>query len=203
MHRRGFAPLILLFIVSIIGLTIFAYLKKANINKVTSLPPLASISPTPIPSTFPTKKPVIYTPLPTKTPTKNPTPLASYIPLSSSTPTINPSFNPSQIPLPNFEKNGTVTITSPNGGETFHSGDTMHITWTTSGPLTNFNLFLSSGPNTRIPIKEVYYGAGSYDWTVNIGSGTDTQFKIYAYGINLNGVLADDYSNNNFTVPRP
>ena len=100
----------------------------------------------------------------------------------------------------------TITVTSPNGGESWAKGSTHLITWTSTG-ITNtanvniklykggvFNRSIITTPNT-----------GTYAWTLpnisDLSVGANYKVRIAtAYGSNVN---ASDYSNNNFTITVP
>jgi hypothetical protein len=78
----------------------------------------------------------------------------------------------------------SITITSPNGGESWVAGSTHNITWTTDSPAisavkleystdagTTWNLITASAPNT-----------GSYSWTLS-DLFTTSQLKVRATGL--------------------
>lgn len=115
--------------------------------------------------------------------------------------TVTPSTNP---PKPAIH-----TIISPNGGETYNTGDTVNIKWSPSG---------TSGDTVKIEVGYVHpdstYPGGTYveDWiidkTANTGSYSWVIPEYYGTGIRTgsfsikvtsvaNGM---DYSDNKFTI---
>ena len=105
----------------------------------------------------------------------------------------------------------SITVTSPNGGETWKIGETKNITWTASG--------LPNGDYDRIIVSAVDFSGGaieysiatllpsqrSYSWVVpvetsqgNITGGN--KFKIRVVYLALIGNNAEDYSDNFFSI---
>src|SRR5688500_8698591 len=93
-----------------------------------------------------------------------------------------------------------LTLTSPNGGEVLSVGSVHRITWNSSANInmvaigymacsTCFNLIAINIPNT-----------GYYDWTVFVGSTTNTQYRILVIGYQTGAGLAADTSDSAFTV---
>lgn len=93
----------------------------------------------------------------------------------------------------------TVAVTSPNGGETLTVGSVVHVTWNSTNS-DKVMLGYSDCPSCLNWITSIIPNTGSYDWTVNVGNGINTQFKIYviAYKTDVGSVF--DYSDNYFTV---
>lgn len=210
---RGIVFFPILFIILTISLLSFSLYKKYVNKPFSTFQPSSqfSSSPSPSPVLTPdsTKKTASPSPVSTSTSiTPSPTnsgpqnSAANNTIYSTPFPTKTPFPTTTPLPSPTFNKAATVTLTSPNGGEQYQVGQTVRISWTTTGPLTNFMIGYSSGPGSLSWIDEAYYGTGYYDWRVNVGTGTDTQFKIYVSGVNLNGILVSDYSDNYFTVNR-
>jgi hypothetical protein len=95
--------------------------------------------------------------------------------------------------------NPTVTVTSPNGGESWRDGSTHNITWTSTGQIANVKIEYSidSGVSYRL-ITASTGNNGSYSWRVsdplskhclvkishyanpNIFDTSDAVFEIYA-----------------------
>lgn len=95
----------------------------------------------------------------------------------------NPAPAPQTVPS---ISNGSIKITSPNGGETFKLGDTVHITWNVqnapAGSQLDLELFeitgdrpvisaqgvctncTESGLRSGVPYVSVTNGAGSAEW---------------------------------------
>lgn len=61
----------------------------------------------------------------------------------------------------------SVTVKSPNGGETLYAGDTHEITWSTGGNITEVAIHYSADNGTTwTVITESAENTGSFDWTV-------------------------------------
>jgi hypothetical protein len=73
----------------------------------------------------------------------------------------------------------SITITGPNGGETFEQGDTLTFTWTDNlaGPV---HLQLLKGGTVVTEIVASTLSDGSYDWVlpVSLVSGSDYRLRI-------------------------
>ncbi|MBN1352069.1 T9SS type A sorting domain-containing protein [candidate division KSB1 bacterium] len=99
----------------------------------------------------------------------------------------------------------SITVTSPNGGETWDAGSTHNITWTSSG----FFFYVKIQYTTN-------YGGGFFFWTTivdstandgshswNLPSGVNSsncRVKIIGYG---DGSTTSDFSDENFTIQPP
>lgn len=99
---------------------------------------------------------------------------------------------------------GTITVISPNGGETWPFRSTHNITWTAPG--VSGRLEITLWKNQRlvgIIAKNIDPASGSYTWLVgDLGwsaclVGTDFKIKIKE-----NGTPVYDMSDNNFTLTR-
>lgn len=89
----------------------------------------------------------------------------------------------------------SVSVTTPNGGETLTGGGTYNVTWSAPGVADTINLYysLDSGINFPNTIATALTNDGSYTWTVpNISSST---VKVKAMSGSLN-----DISDSNFTI---
>lgn len=61
----------------------------------------------------------------------------------------------------------TITVTAPNGGETFFIGDTRQITWTNSGSINTVAIQYSSDSGvTWTPVTDSTTNDGVFDWVV-------------------------------------
>lgn len=127
-----------------------------------------------------------------------PTPISLTTITSSTTPTIQHTTTPTQAP------SKFVTVTYPNGGETFKVGDTVHITWSASSDFSRWSIGYSYGPNNLNWINAGLYSfsARSIDWVVpsNVALNTPPQIKIYVQGLNSATDYYSDQSDNFFTV---
>ena len=83
----------------------------------------------------------------------------------------------------NFRLKGKLTITAPNGGQTWVVGSPENITWTTVGAIANAKLEYSTDGGSTWPAGNVIIastpaGAGSYGWTVADGISTQARIRI-------------------------
>ncbi|MCH8033697.1 MAG: hypothetical protein IH950_08080 [Bacteroidetes bacterium] len=92
----------------------------------------------------------------------------------------------------------TITITSPNGGENWHSPPTHFITWTANFPggRVDIQLFKSDILDSDIRINTA--NDGSYTWTIaeTIPPGSDYKVKLSHH--DFSSVF--DFSDNDFTI---
>lgn len=148
-----------------------------------AVPPTPSVTPTPQPTLLPTP---IATPsaIPTPTPTAKPTP--SPIPTTTSTPTPTPVR--------------FVTINSPNGGETLIVGQLYRITWKSSANIDKVIVSYVSASGTLGTITSIIPNTNFYDWVVNVGNTSNSQFKIDIMGYQTGVGSATDQSDNYFTI---
>ncbi|MBP9151320.1 MAG: T9SS type A sorting domain-containing protein [Flavobacteriales bacterium] len=97
----------------------------------------------------------------------------------------------------------SITVTSPNGGETFSAGGNMPITWTStnlSGALLAIEIIRCSDNSVITP--EIAYNTandGTQPWTIpsNFAAG---QYKIKIYRVNPNPPAIFDLSDACFTI---
>jgi hypothetical protein len=98
-----------------------------------------------------------------------------------------------------FEIKGILTLTSPNGGETWFVGSSHAITWTPTGtiPFVKLEYSIDGGNTYPNPIIASTNGpAGTYTWTVADAIGTNLKVRVS----NTADVSVNDASNNTFTV---
>ena len=91
---------------------------------------------------------------------------------------------------------GTITVNSPNGGESWTGGGTYNITWSASG-FSNVKLEYSAdnGGTWSVIASSVSASTGSYAWTVPNSSTTAARVRASdAYG------SASDISDGTFTL---
>jgi hypothetical protein len=97
----------------------------------------------------------------------------------------------------------SLTVTSPNGGETWQMGDTHNITWTTNGgfPETLQIVVRQGSTNVALIKKKVDPSSGSYSWTVGdcikgaVPTGSDLKILVAEKGYPV-----EDLSDANFTL---
>lgn len=90
---------------------------------------------------------------------------------------------------------GELTVSSPNGGESWQVGTTQAINWTSSGMTGDVNLFLYKGGVFHSDIASAPVSAGSYQWIIPLGQtpGNDYQVRISQGSI-------EDFSDSNFSL---
>ena len=72
----------------------------------------------------------------------------------------------------------SVTVTSPNGGESWSSGSTRAITWTSSG-LANVKIeYTLNGTSWTVAASSVAASAGTFSWTVPTTSTTTARVRV-------------------------
>ena len=94
----------------------------------------------------------------------------------------------------------SLTVTSPNGGETLFVGDTKTITWASSSVIDKVSIGWSTGPGSLNWIANNIPNTNSYNWNVNVGNTTNTQFKIWMIGYQTGTGSVTDESDNFFAV---
>ena len=90
----------------------------------------------------------------------------------------------------------TLSVTSPNGGESWTAGSVHNITWTTTGTVANVKIEVSmEGGANYTTIVASTANTGSYSWTVPSTSGASSRIRVSdAAG------TASDTSDGNFTI---
>jgi hypothetical protein len=94
-----------------------------------------------------------------------------------------------------------ITITSPNGGETWGTGSSGNITWTSNGVTGNVNIQLSrdGGATYTTIIPNTPIAAGTKAWTVTSPVTTTARIKV----ISISTPSVFDASDANFTIATP
>lgn len=94
----------------------------------------------------------------------------------------------------------TITVTSPNGGESWTLGSTYPITWTSTNMLGNLGIKLLIGTSGNYSTVGFVQNpaVGTYDWTIQSPVQPGTQMKIVLYDV-LQPAIADT-SDNFFTI---
>jgi len=95
----------------------------------------------------------------------------------------------------------SITVTAPNGGETWYANSHRNITWTSTGFADNVKIELSTdaGASWSQVITASTANTGTYDWTVPSLAGmplTNCRVRIS----NASGSSPLDVSNANFTI---
>jgi hypothetical protein len=92
----------------------------------------------------------------------------------------------------------TITVTSPNGGESWAHGTTHTITWTSTGsPGANVKIeLLKAGASVGTAVASTP-NDGSFSWTISSTRPAGTDYKIR---VSSTTTSASDTSNNNFII---
>jgi hypothetical protein len=95
-----------------------------------------------------------------------------------------------------------VTVTSPNGGETWDVGSGHDITWIATDDIgvTSIDILLSTDAGATFPttIATGEANDGTYPWPVPASVTTQARVKVIAYDADTNS--GEDVSNANFTI---
>ncbi|MDD5466038.1 MAG: hypothetical protein PHP73_06860 [Candidatus Omnitrophica bacterium] len=98
-----------------------------------------------------------------------------------------------------FTIKGSLTLTSPNGGEVWVVGENRNITWTKTGSIANVKLEYSTDGGASYPnviISSSDATTGTYAWPVADAIGTTLKVKI----TNVADVMVNDVSNTDFEI---
>jgi homoaconitase/3-isopropylmalate dehydratase large subunit len=98
-----------------------------------------------------------------------------------------------------FTIKGAVSLSIPNGGETWIVGESRNITWTRTGSIANVKLEYSTDGGATYPtviIASTPAGALSYGWTVADAIGGDLRVRIS----DALDATVNDASNASFTI---
>jgi hypothetical protein len=94
----------------------------------------------------------------------------------------------------------TITVTSPKGGESWETGSSHSITWTTSSSVGNIKITLLKGGTSLLTVVSSTADDGVYKWTLpnNLSAGSDYRIKISAV---TDGSISDTGAAFSVTVP--
>ncbi len=100
-----------------------------------------------------------------------------------------------------FTISSNITVTSPNGGESWMIGSSHPITWTSSGISGNVKIEINGNypSGTWETLFANTANDGSENWTVSGTAGTAKRVQITS----LNNTNVSDISNSNFTIVGP
>ena len=119
--------------------------------------------------------------------------------------TPTPTPTPRPTPLPTLSSTSSITITSPNGGETWTAGTSKTITWSYTGsPGSTVKVeFLKGGvPITladSVPVGSG--GKGSFTYSIWSGQTPGTDYKVRIQSTSQPAI--QDVSDNYFTITSP
>ncbi|MBI2635391.1 MAG: peptidoglycan-binding protein [Parcubacteria group bacterium] len=119
-----------------------------------------------------------------------------------------------QASMPPLPVSQSMTLLSPNGGETWTTGQTYTVQWQSTGYSGNVNIYLRSPGGSRdLTIAYNISNSGSYQWTVpaSITPASDYTVEIDVYSCLTGGATScsftmgvnQDVSNAQFTVAAP
>ena len=92
-----------------------------------------------------------------------------------------------------------ITVTAPNGGQSWVRGTVQSITWTSSGsPGANVKIELLKGGVLNRVISSNTTNDGSYSWTILSTQTLGTDYKIRITSTSITTIK--DSSNNNFAI---
>jgi hypothetical protein len=98
---------------------------------------------------------------------------------------------------------GTANVTAPNGGETWYVGSTQNITWTYTGPPSQYDIEYSTdnGTTWNLVATNVSVGAGggSYAWVIPNTPSTQCLVRV----TDMIDPTRTDVSNAVFTIAAP
>jgi hypothetical protein len=122
---------------------------------------------------------------------------------STSKPTIKDTGNSYFSIVANTDSAGSITVTSPNGGETWQRGTSHTVTWDYSGsPGSAVKIMLMKGGievGTISASTSVGSGGhGSYTWPISSTGSTGSDYKVLVQSTSQPSIK--DTSNNNFII---
>ena len=132
-----------------------------------------------------------------------PTPTPTLTPAPTPTPTPKPIPTPTLTPTPAPTPASSITLTSPNGGETWSRGTSHGVTWSYTGnPGSTVRIELLKGGTVAGTIAESVPvgsgGSGSYTWTIYSTGTTGSDYKVSVQSTSQTTIK--DISNNYFTL---
>jgi hypothetical protein len=88
-----------------------------------------------------------------------------------------------------------ITVTSPNGSESWAAGSAHLVTWTSAGISGNVTIELYKGGSFNSTIGTADVAAGTYSWTVPSAQAAGTDYKV-----RISQGAVEDFSDGNFTI---
>ena len=116
---------------------------------------------------------------------------------------VTPTLTPTPTPTPTPTQAYSLTITSPNGGESYvDNSSPINIQWTSSGNISTINLYYISNNLNSWGINDTaLQNTGSYLWTPHTNFPKYILYKIGIQGYDAGGnTVADDRSDDYFTI---
>jgi len=93
---------------------------------------------------------------------------------------------------------GSITVLSPNGGESFLAGTTAPITWNTSGDAGTQVQIIAHGAGQSLTLAAATDNDGAFDWAIPAGQAPGTDYTIEVRSLAFPAV--GDSSNAAFTI---
>ena len=94
---------------------------------------------------------------------------------------------------------GTITVTSPNGGESWVPGSNHAITWSSSGGVGSYvKMEVLRGSVVVQTLSSSTPNDGTFSWTISTGLATGTDYRIRITSTTTPSVM--DTSNSNFSI---
>lgn len=97
-------------------------------------------------------------------------------------------------------KNSSISLSSPNGSESWCAGTTKQITWTSTG-INQVKITLSSDGGSTFPTtiaNSVEASSGAYNWNLSPSLSPGSQYKIKIE--DADDANTNDISNSNFSI---
>ena len=94
----------------------------------------------------------------------------------------------------------SITVTSPNGGESWVAGTTHNITWTSIGAVGNVQIELHKGGVLNSTIVASTANTGSYPWQIPAGQNIGSDYRVRISSVSTPSV--SDTGNGNFSILR-
>jgi hypothetical protein len=115
------------------------------------------------------------------------------------TPTPTPIVTPTPTPTPTPAPTNGITVTSPNGGESWKQKSTHAITWTKVGTMgANVKIELLKGTSATV-IKSSTPNSGTYSWAIGT-TAIGTTYKVRITSINARGQTYTIYTDSSDKV---
>lgn len=92
----------------------------------------------------------------------------------------------------------SITVTAPNGGESYLPGGTLPITWTSTGAVGATVQILAHGAGQTFTIDAAATNDGAFDWAIPGGQPTGTNYTIEVRSVATPAIT--DSSNSSFTI---
>lgn len=116
------------------------------------------------------------------------------------------AYEGGELPFQPLPEAASITVTAPNGGETWMAGTAQTIRWTYTGnPGQYVKIELFKGSNLYMTISSSSPigsgGSGSYNWAIPSGQAPGTDYRIRVTSTTDSQYL--DVSNSYFTIAAP